>query len=193
MARPREFDETEALGSAMDVFRSKGYEAASLMDLLKAMDLSKSSLYNSFGTKHQLFLASIDHYVANDVKAFEERLAKADTIKQAISTTFVHSIDQITNGGNRRGCYLQICASEVLPQDRLAERHISRGVGRFQTAFTDYVKRAQASGQISKEKNAKTLGEFLTMTFMGLQCMGRVDKDQQRLETVVSQVESILS
>ena len=43
MARPREFDTTEALNQAMQVFWSKGYEATSLSDLIGAMELSKSS------------------------------------------------------------------------------------------------------------------------------------------------------
>ena len=62
MARPREFDATEALSKAMDVFWTKGYEATSLCDLLEAMDLSKSSFYDTFGSKHEVFLDTIRYY-----------------------------------------------------------------------------------------------------------------------------------
>ena len=62
MARPREFDTTEALSQAMQVFWSKGFKATSLNDLLDAMGLSKSSFYDTFGSKHEVFLETIEHY-----------------------------------------------------------------------------------------------------------------------------------
>jgi TetR/AcrR family transcriptional regulator, transcriptional repressor for nem operon len=46
----------------MNQFWRVGYEATSLQDLLKAMCISKSSLYQMFGSKHKLFLRSIDFY-----------------------------------------------------------------------------------------------------------------------------------
>jgi TetR/AcrR family transcriptional repressor of nem operon len=48
MARPREFDIDEALERAMNVFWSKGYEGASLQDLLDAMNIARGSLYKAF-------------------------------------------------------------------------------------------------------------------------------------------------
>jgi len=60
MARPREFDRNLVLEKAMQVFWSQGYEATSLTDLARSMGLSKSSLYDTFGSKHDLFLESID-------------------------------------------------------------------------------------------------------------------------------------
>uniref|UniRef100_UPI001CF1B65F TetR/AcrR family transcriptional regulator n=1 Tax=Hymenobacter terricola TaxID=2819236 RepID=UPI001CF1B65F len=62
MARPQEFDTAAALHKAMGVFWRKGYEATSLVNLLEATGLSKSSLYSSFGGKRALFLAAFDAY-----------------------------------------------------------------------------------------------------------------------------------
>src|SRR5512142_772696 len=62
MARPQEFETSEVLRNAMYLFWSKGYEAASLSDILAATGLSKSSLYASFGDKRALFLAAFDAY-----------------------------------------------------------------------------------------------------------------------------------
>jgi hypothetical protein len=46
--RPLEFGKDEALEHAMGVFWSRRYEATSLRDLPDAMELSKSSFYQSF-------------------------------------------------------------------------------------------------------------------------------------------------
>jgi TetR/AcrR family transcriptional repressor of nem operon len=56
MARNREFNEQEAIKRAMDVFWKKGYNGASMRDLTDAMQINSSSLYNSIGDKHKLFV-----------------------------------------------------------------------------------------------------------------------------------------
>jgi len=62
MARPRQFNREESLKNAMVIFWEKGYEATSLNDLLEATGLARQSLYNTFGDKRGLFLASLRRY-----------------------------------------------------------------------------------------------------------------------------------
>ena len=59
MARPREFNESEPLGDAMQLFWQCGYENASLSEITRATGLSISSLYDTFGSKHELLLSSL--------------------------------------------------------------------------------------------------------------------------------------
>lgn len=193
MARPREFDEIEALSSAMNVFRSKGYEAASLMDLLKAMELSKSSLYNSFGTKHELFIASIDHYIANHVRELEDIAAKATSVKQGIRDVFSKVLDMSTDGEDRRGCFLCLAASEVLPYDKIAEARINVGLNRIQKAFEAILADGKQRGEISQDKNIEKLAEFLLMSVMGIQAMGRATADRSRMNSVLENVEQAVA
>ena len=63
MARPKEFDESEALNAAIQCFWSRGYEATSVRDLADAMGISGPSLYNTFGDKRTLYRQALDHYV----------------------------------------------------------------------------------------------------------------------------------
>ena len=60
--RPIEFDPDAALTDAMQLFWRKGYENTSLPDLLDAMQLSKSSLYQAFGSKQALFERCMTRY-----------------------------------------------------------------------------------------------------------------------------------
>ena len=56
MPRPKEFDRDEALQAAIGVFCEKGYAAASTDELMRAMKISRQSMYDTFGDKRQLYL-----------------------------------------------------------------------------------------------------------------------------------------
>ena len=96
-----EFDPEVALAKAMGVFWSQGYEATSTTDLMSAMGLSKSSLYQTFGSKRELFVRCLDHYSDNSSRRLREKLDDADSGKQFLIDFFGRLInaDGITPPG----------------------------------------------------------------------------------------------
>lgn len=62
MARPLEFDRNKARTRALRLFWRKGYQGASLTELLADMKISRSSFYAAFGDKRSLFVECLDHY-----------------------------------------------------------------------------------------------------------------------------------
>ena len=52
MPRTKDFEPQEALDAAMYLFWRKGYEAASMRELLDAMSIGRGSFYDTFGDKH---------------------------------------------------------------------------------------------------------------------------------------------
>jgi AcrR family transcriptional regulator len=63
MARPRSFDETVVLDAAAAEFRVYGYAGTSTEQLCEAAGVRRSSLYNTFVSKHELFVRSLKHYI----------------------------------------------------------------------------------------------------------------------------------
>ncbi len=58
----KSFDEEVAIEKAMLVFWEKGFEPASIADLLEGTGLNRGSLYNAFGGKQQLFVKALLKY-----------------------------------------------------------------------------------------------------------------------------------
>src|SRR3954471_4851524 len=87
--RPREFDADEALDKALDVFRQKGFEGASLPDLTRAMGINRPSLYAAFGNKEELFRKALDRYMERGMKMLHEARA---------TPTAYGAIEKVLNG-----------------------------------------------------------------------------------------------
>ena len=60
MGRSKEFEESEALQKAMELFWQQGYEKTSMSDLVEHMGVHRGSLYDTFCDKHTLFLKTLD-------------------------------------------------------------------------------------------------------------------------------------
>ena len=59
MARPKGYDRDAVLVAARDLFWEQGYERASIADLEKRTGLNRSSIYQEFGSKRELFSAAL--------------------------------------------------------------------------------------------------------------------------------------
>ncbi len=184
MARPREFDEENALDRAMRVFWTQGYEGTSLHDLLEAMGLSKSSFYETFGSKRALFLRSLEHF---DETQSLHAVAKLDAdvpVKTIIAEMFAVIIDRAVN--QKHGCMFGRSAVELSNRDPVVRKRAAAGIRSVEDTFHKAVVRGKKSGELSKHCEARLLARSLTATFYGLQVMGNANVPQKVLKDVVS-------
>src|SRR5437588_10770448 len=92
MARPKTFDRTEMLDRAMELFWYRGYEATSIHDLLEHLEISRQSLYDTFGDKHALFLEALKRYEEKGKASMVATLNGSGSGKEAIAHTFRNTI-----------------------------------------------------------------------------------------------------
>jgi TetR/AcrR family transcriptional repressor of nem operon len=96
--RPRSFDQQEMLLKSMSGFYRHGYHGTSSRRLQKATGLTAPSLYNSFGSKRDLFLAALRHYVdstlnymfvdlANGARGIDDLEVMLDQLWAALEST----------------------------------------------------------------------------------------------------------
>lgn len=193
MPRPKAFDPTEALDCALAVFWHKGYEATSLQDLLGAMTLSKSSFYETFGSKHALYLAAIDRYCETTLAPYLRILRDQDGGRQAIADVFAILVNRLDCPEGRRGCFMNNAAIESAPHDAVAEARVREAQRSLEDAFYRAVRRAQTQGQVAPEKDTRALARFLASSMHGLLVMAKVAPGRDAMEDVVGVVMSTLT
>lgn len=184
MARPREFDEEEALRKAMEIFWSKGLGATSLNDLTKGMGMARSSLYGSFGDKETLFARALDRYMA-EISAERVRILRdATSVRDGLHDFFAHHIRVALDPRTPPGCMVVNTAleSETLPP-HLAELLESRAKT-GETAVRALLERGQASGEIDRTKDVRSLAMMIVALSYGIHVMARMRGDRKKLQAV---------
>jgi TetR/AcrR family transcriptional regulator, transcriptional repressor for nem operon len=181
MARPQEFNAAEALHKAMGVFWRKGYEATSLVDLLKATGLSKSSLYATFGSKRALFLAAFDAY-REEREEDMARLLDGKTARDGIEAFFRMIIADARAPEFSRGCMSINQAVEMAPHDPEVRSRVTADFQLLEDVLASTIGRGQADGDIGSARNARELARLFVLAFPGLQVLVRAGSDPDRLD-----------
>jgi AcrR family transcriptional regulator len=171
--RPRTFDREQALRSAMEVFWTRGYDGASLEDLLKAMgNISPPSFYAAFGSKEALFRESVMLYRAGVGSRIERALA-ASPVRDGISGMMRAAIETFLENPKAPGCVIVLSAlnetrtsSEV--HDFLREMRCA-GSGLIRARLEKAVK----DGELPKGVATAELADFYTTFLHGLAIRAR--------------------
>ncbi len=192
MARPREFDTTEALRQAMLLFWKKGYEATSMTDLLEATDLSKSSLYQAFADKRSLFLAALDTYRRDRAERLRSMLTSGECGRDAVQAFFRKITRHVASDHRHYGCMSCNEAVELGPHDEEVQRIVAADFQSIEDAFAAAIRRGQADGSIASGESPRRLARFLTAGLQGLQVLARAKAGRATLADTVSVMLSVL-
>jgi AcrR family transcriptional regulator len=148
--RPREFDEAQVLDALMDLFWTKGYEAASLADMVAASGLNKSSLYNAFGSKDEIYDLALGRYLDTRVGMLDQ-IIRGDRGLDDLLDFFEFVRLEASSESGRRGC-LAVNSSTELGNVKPNAADFSK---RYRATMTEALRRpiesAAALGQIDPE------------------------------------------
>lgn len=173
MARPRAYNEDKVLNAAMMCFWQRGYSATSMKNLETATQLTSGSLYNSFGSKEQLFQLSLEYYTENIVgeriRIYLQRGNAYDGIKDFICHCFDNTLLP-----NNMACLLINTATELDPQEVKVKAFLGKTFEHIDNALTAAIKRGQKQGDISSDKNPKQLAHHLSFLLNGMLVSSKV-------------------
>ena len=112
----------QALEAAMRVFWAEGYDAASIDQLCRETHMPRSSLYQTYGNKEELFLAVIAHYVKTQLAPLTDALGPSGTLKADLSSFFNEVVALATRDSRTPGCLISCVLAEVAGANEIAQR-----------------------------------------------------------------------
>jgi AcrR family transcriptional regulator len=183
MARPREFDESAAVESAMHAFWEHGYEATSTQDLCAATGLGRSSVYNTFTSKKALFERSLAHYTDSQLTARQALLEGPGTAAERLTTLFTTTIDSEVER-DRRGCLVVNTLAELgLPDDGIGDA-LRNDTERNLAMLRECAREGVLDGSLRPGRDPGDVAQFVLNTVTGLKVMSRRGTSREAMYAV---------
>ncbi|MEU4840427.1 TetR/AcrR family transcriptional regulator [Nocardia testacea] len=182
MVRPRNFEHEKVLAAATGQFQRAGLHATSAEDLCRVTGLGRSSLYNAFGSKDELFAQCLDAYLESTLARAEEiigdgSLGTVERIEALLGRVVAEEVERAGSGAPR-GC-LAVNTVAELADDPVHEKNVER-IGRDTAArlelLSAVLRAGQAAGEVTKSVSAEGLAAFVNSAIAGLRIasQGRV-------------------
>lgn len=190
MARPRTFDEDRALDIAMRTFWAHGYEGTSTRDLCDALGLDRSSVYNAFRSKHDLFARALARYIETMNAAQLDILADTDrSAVERIRALFDRIIDtefEHRRNGRGLGCLTVNSTVELSGRDERITRMLDRDLDARLAALRTVVEAGRAAGEITSTRDADSLARFVNTVIAGMRVAAQGGADRTALSAIAA-------
>lgn len=185
MARTKEFDEDEALEAAMNVFWKRGYEGTSIQDLVDATGVQRQSLYDTFGSKHEIFMRSLMRYQASEGSQIATLIQKhPEGGLSLIRAIFESYADKAVD--DARGCFATNSAAELAAVDLAVAERIRVCSEELRVLFEHCLVQAQRNRKLKTSSSPPALAHFLVNAFVGLRLMSKTRPSKAMIHDVVS-------
>lgn len=189
MARPKEFAPDVALDKAMDLFHRQGYERTSMQDLVVEMGIGRGSLYETFGSKQQLFNACLARYgvgLLGYIGQLDGAENPLETIRTIVRETGEHQCSV------SRGCLMVNTTIELAPHDEVVRAVVGRAWDQIEKAFRVALEQAQQAGDLAPDKNPRALARFLVTTMHGISVAGKFRDSKAQFRDIADVALSVL-
>ncbi|WP_188928174.1 TetR/AcrR family transcriptional regulator [Puia dinghuensis] len=189
--RPQIFSEDEVLEKATQLFWCKGYEATSTDELLSAMNIGKSSFYNTFKGKRELFERVIENFVNQSVAALQKDIeAGVDPIRSI--RNFFGKLATSPQSTHQKGCFMGNTIVELSNIDKPLENMAIRRLKKMEQLFHDQIKKGQQTGQLKTREDPAVIARYLITMWNGLNITRRMYPDPDCLLPLIEMQLSIL-
>lgn len=185
MPKVETFNKETVLSQAIHVFHNKGYNATSMQDLVDATGLNRSSIYNSFGSKQDLFLECLKMYQNEAKTALSNIIVKCDCSLRAIENIFSLYYNDISNDKDRKGCLISNCTAELANQEPLIKTFLNTNQDNMLALLEDLITKAQTNKSINTKKTAREYALYLFTTLQGYRLTGILLNDKTQLRSIV--------
>ncbi|WP_029089170.1 TetR/AcrR family transcriptional regulator [Brevibacterium album] len=187
MARPRSFDETAVLDAAAGEFRVHGFAETSTEQLCAAAGVRRSSLYNAFVSKDELFVRALERYVATtgarqSAILTDAALSGAERLR-ALIDVIVNEELRAAGGGHAAGCMVvqSLMSPDLRERDERIARILDRDLRERLALLSGAIRTGRSDGSIPARVDPNEGAVLVTTVISGLRVTAQTGADAETL------------
>jgi len=192
MARTKDFDENEVLNKAVNLFWLKGYNGTSMQDLVDGLGISRSSLYDTYGDKHTLYIKALESYQSTASGKVCQIVGSSLPAKQTIKQLLEFISSELLGDQKHKGCFMVNAEVEVAPHDKEVSQMICQNDQQVEDAFYLVIKKGQENGEITNQQDARALARFTFNTVKGIRVTAKSTTDKAVFDDIIKLALSVL-
>jgi TetR/AcrR family transcriptional repressor of nem operon len=182
MGRPTKFDRGQAVELAMQEIWRNGYRACSTKSLSEKIGITRSSFYNAFGSREELFREVMTLYAQHCPDAILMTQAHVDgSVLQLLTDTFRDVCHARAIDPEAKGCMAINSVVELIGTDP----DIGEEIRQMAASGADHLERllrvAAENGEIADNGDLRAKALALQNLMIGLQIMAKFIRSEEEL------------
>jgi AcrR family transcriptional regulator len=173
------------LAKSARLFNRRGYFGASMSDIMRETGLEKGGIYNHFGSKDDLALASFDYSIARVEKRYSDEIKKVsdagDRLLAIVNVFSYHIEDPIVEGG----CPILNTAVESDDTHPALRERSRAALERWTESIRSITHKGIERGQVRPDVDADELATMMISMLEGAVMMSKLYGDDIHMRRVV--------
>jgi TetR/AcrR family transcriptional repressor of nem operon len=186
MPKTETFDKELVIKQVTKVFHDKSYSLTSMQDLVDATGLNRSSIYNTFGSKLDLYMLCLKDYQKISINNINEIISS--------SNCYINTLERIfnLNAHNENGCLINSCVTEMANQENTINSFLKSNDEGMIQLFKDIVEKGQELGSINKNKTAYEYAIYLVSSLKGFNLSTVLMNKSKDKQSIINTILSVL-
>ena len=157
----------------MRVFWERGYEAASMEELIQAMGISPSSLYATFGGKQKLYEAAIERYAAGPGSYADRVLRSEPSVLRGLGRLLETAAVELTKPDQPMGCMVALAVTHGSAEAAPIRRMMAERRAQSREMIAERLAAGVANGELPADTDVAALARLFAAVFHGMSIQAR--------------------
>ena len=161
MGRSKQYDRTQLLDRAVELFRRQGFNGTSTAMLVTDLGVNRKSMYAEFGSKQKLFEATLEHYNNKHLTRVLSPIEAPDAGVDAIRQAFAEYASASEGWFYGQGCLMCNTAVERGSLDPASGQYVDAYLDRITRAFRSALDNGRRAGDLDKTADIGAVKMFM--------------------------------
>ncbi|HEY3326417.1 MAG TPA: TetR/AcrR family transcriptional regulator [Novimethylophilus sp.] len=179
--RPVGFVREQAIEAAMHLFWKKGFLAVSAKDLADAMNIQRSSFYNSFGSREAVFIEALRRYAEQSPDAPLDHVAPGQAVVPVLVSTLRRICHARAKDAEGRGCLVCNGMAELVGVEESIGPILEQAVKHRTSVIRHLLQQAISQGEIGMIENEDAAARAFVAFLIGLNTISKIVRDEGQL------------